>query len=359
MGSCFVGIGLLVLQQLPNIWLALLLLCGTVAAIARVAIVLIYRGLAARESFSVDEAHKLERRFALGYLSFAIIFGLFCAYAMAIGPAIANASIIALVYGYGAGVASGLSLRPRISIPGVVVATVPTIIVLSLQTDTMHWTLGLMTMVFLIGGIRSILTRYHATARDITMRRSFSTQARSDHLTGLPNRLAMEERFEVFASEAGAISSVAVHCLDLDHFKPINDSYGHPAGDAVLKAVAGRLLGVVRGCDFVARVGGDEFVVVQTQVRDGDEASALATRIAFTIAAPFAIHGHQIAIASSIGYVLSASHGSNFGDLIACADQALCAVKRRGGGIQRYEYGTLLDSSRTPFRMRASQSLLQ
>lgn len=194
-----------------------------------------------------------------------------------------------------------------------------------------------MTTVFLIGGCYSMVLRYRITAADIAMRRSFSILARRDHLTGLPNRLSLRELFKEFARGTERLDIVAVHCLDLDRFKPVNDRFGHSVGDALLTAVAHRLLGVIRDGDFAARIGGDEFVIIQVQTSDPEDALALAARIVAAIAKPFVIDKHIVRIATSVGYVLSPTNGSDLGQLMDLADQALCSVKRRGGGIQRYD----------------------
>lgn len=337
MSACFVAVGGLVLWQAPDARIAALVSLGAIAAAARIGVVLIFREQVAKKPLTAGMAKKLEGFFALTYLSFAAVLGVFCAAAIVIGPAALNAIIVALIFGYGAGVAAGLSLRPSITVPGVVVAAAPTIIVMLRWPDAAHQMLGVMTAIFVIGGGHSMVTRYRATAADITMRRSFSALARRDYLTGLPNRLSLRERVEEFARGTGGVDIVAVHCLDLDRFKPVNDNFGHPVGDALLTAVADRLLGVVRKCDFAARVGGDEFVIIQTQASDPDDAKRLARRIVETIAQPFVIDGHVIQIATSVGYVLAPTRGSDISCLIGWADRALCNVKRQGGGIERYD----------------------
>lgn len=236
--------------------------------------------------------------------------------------------VIGLMFGYGAGVASGLSLRPWISLPGIVVATVPTVIVMFCQPDVEHWARGVMITVFVVGGCRAMLTRYQMTLADINIRHSFAMLARSDHLTGLPNRLSLREHNDQFAQAASDGTFIAVHCLDLDRFKPVNDRFGHIVGDEVLRVVADRLLGIARECDFTARIGGDEFVIVQTHVSNFDEAETLARRIVNTISDPFVINGNRIEIAASVGYVLSTIGHLDLGHLIAGADLALCSVKR-------------------------------
>lgn len=335
MAVSFLTIGSLVAYQTRATSIVTLVSLGALAALARIAVLLRYRRQVADARLTTDLARSLERRFSGAYLSFAAVFGVFCAVALVEAPVLSNACIVGLLFGYGAGVAAGVSLRPWISVPSLLVATVPPIAVMWSTPDAVHWALGLLTMVFVGGAIQTMSERYRKAAGDITMRRSFSLLARRDHLTGLPNRLSLRERYEEFARAAGGADIIAVHCLDLDRFKPVNDRFGHPVGDALLKAVADRLLSNIRECDFAARIGGDEFVIVQTEAKNLEEVRALATRIVSAIAEPFCIAGHTIQIATSVGYVLSSTHGSDLSRLVAGADQALCAVKARGGGIQQ------------------------
>ncbi|UAJ10639.1 GGDEF domain-containing protein [Glacieibacterium megasporae] len=335
MAISFLTIGALVASQSRDMFVASLVALGSLAALGRITVLLRYRRRVADACLTIEIARSLERRFGVVYLIFAAVFGAFCATALLAGAVSSNASIIGLLFGYGAGVAAGVSLRPWISIPSLLLATVPPTLVLWSMPDHMHLALGSLTALFVAGAIQTMSERFRKTASDITMRRSFSLLARRDHLTGLSNRLSLRERYEEFAQAAGAADIIAVHCLDLDRFKPVNDRYGHPVGDALLTAVAERLLGTIRECDFAARIGGDEFVIVQTEAKSADEVRALATRIVAAIAEPFFIAGHTIRIATSVGFVLSSTHGSDLTRLVAGADQALCAVKARGGGIEQ------------------------
>jgi diguanylate cyclase (GGDEF)-like protein len=125
---------------------------------------------------------------------------------------------------------------------------------------------------------------------------------------------------------------LAVHCLDLDRFKPINDSYGHPVGDLLLKAVSQRLSRTLREGDFAARVGGDEFVVVQRGLKDGTEAKLLGERIVRVVSEPYRVNDLTITIGTSIGFALVSEHGHTLDKLIAAADEALLRAKAAGGG---------------------------
>ena len=182
-----------------------------------------------------------------------------------------------------------------------------------------------------------------ATHEDITERRRVEMQiermARHDALTGLPNRVFFRQRLEqqIGAIESG--QSLAVLCIDLDRFKSINDSLGHPAGDELLRAVAGRLVECVRERDLVARLGGDEFAIIQVGAPQPAASSALAERLVRSLAAPFDIGGHGVRIGASIGTALSPDHGDQPDDVLKRADLALYAAKADGG-----EQARLFDS---------------
>ena len=338
MTIAFTGVGLLVADDARDRALLALTVAGAVAALGRLGILLLHRGRASEDALTPPEARRFERRYAVAYIGFALVLGGFGARGFIVASPAAHMLIVGLLFGYGAGVAAGLSLRPWISVPSILLAIVPTTLIALCYADPLYRGTGILFALFLAGGVQSMFSRYRLTARQVTMRRLFATLARSDHLTSLPNRLSLRERFEEVVQADGGNIFVAVHCLDLDRFKPVNDRYGHPTGDALLRAVSDRLQGVLRRNDFAARIGGDEFVVVQTSVAHAGEADMLARRIARAIAQPYAIDGHEIVIGTSIGYALSANSGNDLDRLIAQADEALCAVKRTGGGIAAWRH---------------------
>jgi len=176
--------------------------------------------------------------------------------------------------------------------------------------------------------------------RDLTERRRnearITHMARHDALTDLPNRLLLAERLEQALASAGREGMVGVLCVDLDRFKEINDAFGHTAGDALLKAVAGRLRSCVRESDTVARMGGDEFVIVQTAAADALEATALATRVIEALSAPFTVEGHQMVVGASVGIALAPADGSQPEQLLKNADIALYRAKSEGRGTYRF-----------------------
>lgn len=179
-----------------------------------------------------------------------------------------------------------------------------------------------------------------ATFEDITewleAQAKISHMARHDALTNLPNRVLFHEQLDQGLRRAGSSDQLAVLCLDLDHFKDINDSLGHPIGDALLKEVGRRLKATVGEHDTVARLGGDEFAVVQIGRSEEAAAGALAGRLVEVISAPYEIDDHQIVIGVSIGISLSPQDGSNPDELLKNADLALYRAKADGRGTYRF-----------------------
>lgn len=158
--------------------------------------------------------------------------------------------------------------------------------------------------------------------------------ARRDPLTGLENRLALRERFEVLAP--GLARPAALLYLDLDGFKPVNDCYGHQAGDALLRAVATRLTSCLPPGDTAFRIGGDEFVVLQTRVRQHTDAAAMAGRLLASLSEPYELDGSIICVGVSIGIALANMGDADLDALAKAADAALYDAKRAGRGTYRF-----------------------
>ncbi len=176
-----------------------------------------------------------------------------------------------------------------------------------------------------------------ATYEDISERRRAEAQisfmAHHDALTSLPNRLLFRERMETaLARLTGPNDSLAVLCIDLDHFKDVNDTLGHPAGDALLRAVAGRLRKCVRDCDVVARLGGDEFAILQISGDQPDASESLAQRIVESLARTYDVDGHPAVVGASVGVALATDPAASPDVLLKCADMALYRAKADGRG---------------------------
>ncbi len=167
-------------------------------------------------------------------------------------------------------------------------------------------------------------------ARDLLERRSLY-----DHLTGLANRTLLMERLEqAIETHEPRAATVACIFLDVDHFKVVNDSLGHDAGDTMLLEIARRIKGAVRPADTVARLGGDEFVVLLEDVMGVDAAKAVLHGIAAAVNQPFHIDSHELAPSVSGGLAMAA-HGLSAESLVRNADLAMCVAKR--GGRARVE----------------------
>lgn len=157
--------------------------------------------------------------------------------------------------------------------------------------------------------------------------------AQHDVLTGLPNRALLNDRIAqgIYHAQRNA-GGLALMVIDLDRFKPVNDSLGHHVGDELLKAVAQRLQELVRKSDTVARIGGDEFVVILMDVYLHDVVTAVAEKILKTLGRVFAIEGHSVEIGGSIGIAIYPDDGVNAHALLTCADAAMYQAKRAGRG---------------------------
>jgi diguanylate cyclase (GGDEF)-like protein len=180
-----------------------------------------------------------------------------------------------------------------------------------------------------------------ATYEDITDWQRAQEQifhmARHDALTNLPNRTLFREQLEQALHLADRDDQIAVLCLDLDHFKEVNDSLGHPIGDALLGEVASRLRDCIGQTDVVARLGGDEFAIVQFRHHvEASAAESLASRVVAAISAPYDIEGHHIVIGASIGISLAPADGQNPDELLKNADLALYRAKADGRGTYRF-----------------------
>jgi diguanylate cyclase (GGDEF)-like protein len=170
------------------------------------------------------------------------------------------------------------------------------------------------------------------TWRDVTdrveRRKALAALARQDPLTGLANRTGLLEGIEAaFRREARQGEHVAVLYCDVDGLKAVNDGFGHRVGDHLLRAVADRMTGAVRRDDIVARIGGDEFVVVAVGVTDDEAALSLAAKLAEAVSRPLAVDGTSLLPRISIG-VAMARPGQNPEDVLAAADRALYRQKK-------------------------------
>jgi len=167
--------------------------------------------------------------------------------------------------------------------------------------------------------------------------RELQHMAYHDALTGIPNRELFQQRVDQALAAARRHGlTAAVMFLDLDHFKNVNDSLGHPAGDALLKCIAGRLRSCFRDIDTVARVGGDEFAIVLMDLNRPESVTTLASRLLQVVGRPVEFNGQQIVTGISIGIAIAPTDGKDAATLIKNADLALYRAKCDGRGTFRF-----------------------
>ncbi len=177
---------------------------------------------------------------------------------------------------------------------------------------------------------------------DVTERKrteeELAYKATHDLLTGLPNRMLFKDRFSVAMAQAQRVhKKLAVIFLDLDRFKEVNDTLGHDAGDGLLNAVGNRLTDLVRKTDTVARMGGDEFLLLLPDIDQGEDAVTIAQAVLYALRQPFFLDGHDVSISTSIGIAIYPDDGVDVDTLVSRADKAMYNAKQSGHDTyQRY-----------------------
>jgi diguanylate cyclase (GGDEF)-like protein len=345
MGVVYACVGALILWQWPDMVVALL----TVAALAVTLLRWInLRSYWRRGPATMDLAavRRWERRYAIGNYAFAVLLAALNVRMLMVHLPLVHMITVSLVFIFGAGLVSRISMRPRICVTSLLLAVVPTTLALGIHAfydgnSPLHAQLfsfeALLVAATAVLSLQSVKHLNQSMVEHFTAKHDLSLLAKHDALTDLPNRLLLRERFQAnIATVAQGGGRLALHCLDLDGFKPVNDVHGHPAGDALLREVARRLTAAVRADDTIARIGGDEFVVVQTGLEHDSEAEMLARRIIKQLSQPYEIDGKTIRIAASVGIALAPEQGMDLERLISCADRALYQAKRAGKGQLRF-----------------------
>ena len=193
----------------------------------------------------------------------------------------------------------------------------------------------------MLRGPDGAVTHYVAISSDISERKASEARieflAHHDPLTDLPNRLLLRDRLErAIAQGERDQTRVALLFIDLDRFKTVNDSLGHPVGDRLLREAAQRLRECVRGMDTVSRQGGDEFLIVLNELKDSDAVTRVAEQILAAMSVPFSLDGYDVAISCSVGIAVFPEDGRNFDELLKKSDIAMYHAKEAGRNAFRY-----------------------
>lgn len=246
---------------------------------------------------------------------------------------------VTMTTGYAAGVAPRNAGRPVIALGQVALAVLPMAIGLWLTDDPIYWILGVIIIIFAWGVFDITLQTYEVVYTALSGKQEksevaarFEKMARSDMLTGLDNRLAMQMRLGELLDTIDPDTSekLAVIWMDLDHFKTINDTLGHLAGDKVLIVTAQRVKAVLGNRGWLARFGGDEFVIMAL-VNSSEEADLLGAEILESVSQPVSINENTVEVAASLGVAVAPEHGRQSEIMLKNADIALYHAKNEGG----------------------------
>jgi diguanylate cyclase (GGDEF)-like protein len=335
MGVVAAGVGALLYSMTHDFAVAALAAVSLLIMLGRVGLNLAYHRRRSGLPLALAEVKRWELAFGTGSLIAAVALGLLNARALIVGGVAEQLLVTGMMFGYCAGAVIRLSVRPAL-----VAISVPAVMLLTFAGFAVHYAnseglyggayvgLGLLVAMFSLGTVEMVNHLYRTTLEQLTTKSMLSHLARKDELTGLSNRLSLRERFDqdmIKVRRSGDF--IALHFVDLDRFKAVNDNHGHPVGDALLKMVAGRLTRALRDGDTAARLGGDEFVILQTNIDGPREAEILAKRIVREISKPYSIDGHELSIGASVGVAMAPQEGIDLDDLAARADAALYRAK--------------------------------
>jgi diguanylate cyclase (GGDEF)-like protein len=318
-----------------DVWLQVLAIAIACTGILRVAhAVFLYpsdrRGQA--------QSTRSEVIYELGAWAYAALLGLLTLVTlMRSDNALHHLMAAAVTSGYAAGICGRNAGRPMIAIGQLTFASGPLSLGLFLSNDPLRWVLGFVNGCLIVGMIDITLQTYSAVLKATSatheqkrLTARFERLARYDTMTGLENRGAFQERLQAaLAAGTDETNQVAVLWVDLDKFKEINDSLGHPTGDKVLCAVSRQLSSLAEGRGFVARFGGDEFVLLLHGTKAGFAEEA-ARELMRALSVPMTIDGVSLQVTGSVGAAVAPLHGTDGETLLQHADMALYHAKANG-----------------------------
>jgi len=335
MGVVVTCVGALLYTMTEDIAVAALTAASLVITLARVALNSAYKRRRRALPLALSEVKRWELMFTISSVIAATALGALIWRAIAVGDGAVPLLASGLMFGYAAGAVIRLSVRPVTAGLCLLAAVGLTLCGFALHFDNSdvqdrfaYISMALLILVFALGTGEMVNHLYSTTLEQLMTKSMLSHLAHRDPLTGLANRLSLRERFDrdiLQARQSGDL--IALHFLDLDRFKAVNDNFGHPTGDALLQMVAGRLSHVLREGDTAARLGGDEFVILQININEPSEAAILARRIVREISAPYRVDGRDLSIGASVGIALAPQDGVDLDHLAARADEALYQAK--------------------------------
>ncbi|MBD8548305.1 GGDEF domain-containing protein [Sphingomonas sp. CFBP 8760] len=332
MTGLFVLVGTLATVRTGDHALAVMSILGVLLSVCRLLIMFRGRQRFDAQAMTAAAARRFERSFAVFYVGFATMLGAFAARVITLPSPDLHTPVAILIVGYAAGVAATMALRPLIALPSLVLSVGPVAIAIGWQTTPEDIVSAVCLVALLAGGLRSIDRRNQSQHAGATTREASLQLAQRDHLTGLGNRLALSETLAMLRRSGPESRQIAVHYVDLDDFKPINDQLGHLAGDALLQALAGRLRSELTEDDVTVRIGGDEFVYVQTMVCSHADVVERALRLETALQMPLRLDGHLLVVGASVGSSGPWPIDTDLRTMLKRSDDALRArkIQRKG-----------------------------
>ncbi|MBA4089010.1 MAG: GGDEF domain-containing protein [Sphingobium sp.] len=337
-GILYALVGTLIYIKWQDGWILILTAAAIAVTVGRVLLIRAYHGAGGADQ-DVAQLSRWEGRYAILAYVFALLIAALNVRALVAHEPIVHLATVSLVFTFGAGIVSRNASRPTLCAISVSLAVLPVAAAMfahavSAYGDRLHAEFfaleGLLLIMVGAMSLASARHLYRSSVEHLTAKHDLAKLARFDPLTGLPNRLLLRESFQASLKVAHTTSQLAIHYLDLDGFKAINDQYGHPVGDRMLVEVADRLTSAIRTEDVAARLGGDEFLLVQSHVQHVDQAELLARRVIRQLSEPYVIGGTPMRISVSIGIALAPQHGLDLERLMGCADAALYRSKAKG-----------------------------
>ena len=347
-GAIFAGIGLYTYSKTGAAIAMDITVVGILATALKILLIRFHRRAMVVRPSSDAAVKRFELGHAITTWCMAAPVGALCALLFSLPALQLHVVGTALLFGYCAGVATRISARPLIAMSAVTIAAVPAIASALIYLQDARLLIIAVFALFLLIALETIWHIYGNDRRLITMRLQMANLARLDPLTSLHNRLGLREAFD--ALPRGNNGLIAVHAFGLDGFKAVNDQFGHATGDILLKAIAERLQQLVGQNHAAARVGGDEFVVLQPVSDRQSDAGALAENIHRQLTEPYDVGtGRPITLGLSLGFSIAPLSTASLNALMREADAASYEIKRNGGGFQPHPSPSSASAAHGPF----------
>jgi diguanylate cyclase (GGDEF)-like protein len=289
----------------------------------------------------IETIRRWEVRYARVVIPYAILLGLFSLHLVVTSGEAVRLLVAIETYGFCAGMVSRGFVRPQLCALMVLIVAFPTAAGFFIVAANVHGLhaitfaiVGALIAVYALTSLETVRHLYGAMLTQLATKRELAAFARIDPLTGLANRLAMREKL-VSEKHRDGHRLFAILSLDLDGFKAVNDEFGHPAGDRLLREIGRRLMEAMDEGDMAVRMGGDEFCVVQTSIEQDIDAEAMGNRLIKALNEPFFDNGTLLQVGSSIGVALEDGSVDDIDLLLERADSALYRAKRYGGNTLR------------------------